>query len=218
MFKNRRCAEPSADSTDQARVSESPCSPHDLDAIVSSWTGAKEGLGGEVHRSASGPVVAEPVLTGAILAEIVSTEPQQFQKGTRQYGSSTAVSEDGAASDSYQCNLADPVATNTLAPAPACPATAAAAGVGWPDATRAQEQKPRVRGVGVADPAGAPAPELQSAPMERGSGATQDDMGLTDADLLDISAMLMSEDGPLDELPLDELPLDELPHMQGSSC
>lgn len=172
-------------------------------------------------------MLAEPIMTGAILAQamlaepvlglgpaggsqrsstpataalaatdvVVSTEPQHAPTTAQQCGTSTTVSRSGAAPDSNRHNVVDPVATNTLTPAPAYPA-AAAASVGWPGATAGQEPI----AWGVVPLAGGPSPGLASASMGRESEARQEDMGMTDADLLDVAAVLMSEEGPLDEL------------------
>lgn len=191
-----------------------PSSPLDLDAAVASWTGVPPGPGSKsgdhrgVPSSASGPVLAVPVRAGPTMVEadvVLNTElPSIPQHATGQDASSTAAYGGGAAPESHQHNLADLMATaGALAPAPAYPAmAAAAASAGWPGATAEQELEPVTRGVAAAA-ADVPELGLASASMGKYFGARQEDMGMgmTDADLLDISAVLMSEEGPLDDLP-----------------
>lgn len=134
---------------------------------------------------------------------VLNTEPPNILHAARQDDSSSSTASGGGAiPKSHQHNLTDPVARSELAPAPAYPAAEAAGSVDcWPGATAAgQEPEPVARGVAAA--AGAPDPELASTCMGKEFGARQEDMGMgmTDADLLDISAVLMSEDGPLDDL------------------
>ena len=139
-------------------------------------------------------------------------------------GSSATAAEGGPVPDgvSYQRNLAYPAAATSepgpaMAPAYPATATATAASVGWPGAgatTAGRAQEHVARGVEVdakADagaPAGAPVPEPAPVSMEGKTSARQEDvdfamdlgMGMTDADLLDISAVLMGEEGLLDDL------------------
>ena len=165
-----------------------PSSPVDLDTSLCSWTGERANAGAGIHNSASGPVLAEPVLTEPKLTEVNTTEPQPLQSTARLCGSCTTVSDGKAAApDDFGYDLTDPVATDELAPAPVHPAVAAVSVGPGNDLAR-----------GVAAPAGAPSPELASASIGKESGTTQEDMDITDADLLDISAVLMSEEGPLD--------------------
>lgn len=135
---------------------------------------------------------------------VLNTElPSIQQHATGQDAGSTAAYGGGTAPESHQHNLTDLMATaGALAPAPAYPAmAAAAASAGWPGATAGQELEPVTRGVAAA--AGVPELGLASTSMGKDFGARQEDMGIgmTDADLLDISAVLMSEEGPLDDLP-----------------
>lgn len=69
------------------------------------------------------------------------------------------------------------------------------ASIGWQSATTA-EQQPSARGVAV--PAGDPVPELEVFGGE--SASDLGEMNLTDADLLDVAAVFMGEDGLGEEL------------------
>lgn len=140
-----------------------------------------------------------PTPAAALVAAgvVVTTEPPHALQEAQQCDGSTAVPGSGAAPESYGGNLADPLATNTLAPTPACPA-ATAASVGWAGATGGPEST----AWDIEALARGPAVELAtSASVGKVSGVRHEDMCMTDADLLDVAAMLMSEEGPLDELP-----------------
>eukprot|EP00752_Nemacystus_decipiens_P004732 g4313.t1 len=140
-----------------------------------------------LHSSASGPVPVGPVVTEPTLTEVLTMAANPPKEAARQ--DSTTLFEGSAAPDEYGYNLTDPQTPDKLALPPVPPAAAAISVGRGGDVDR-----------GVAARAGAPSPQLASASMERESGAILEGMDITDADLLEISAMLMSEEGSLDEL------------------